>query len=93
MINLLIKKLKELNIGVEVVHGQLKLSAPKGSISPLLLDELKTNREELILFFKKHQSKTKKHLSIPSAPTSRDNGYPISDAQRRIWVLSQFRGG
>uniref|UniRef100_UPI001FD7A0B5 condensation domain-containing protein n=1 Tax=Pseudozobellia sp. WGM2 TaxID=2787625 RepID=UPI001FD7A0B5 len=25
--------------------------------------------------------------------TSRDNGYPISDAQRRIWVLSQFRGG
>ncbi|MEM9866039.1 MAG: amino acid adenylation domain-containing protein, partial [Bacteroidota bacterium] len=33
------------------------------------------------------------HFAIAPVPASDDNGYPISDAQRRLWVLAQFEGG
>ena len=33
------------------------------------------------------------YYSIPLIPISEDDSYAISDAQRRLWVLSQFEGG
>ncbi|WP_209406472.1 hypothetical protein, partial [Pseudozobellia sp. WGM2] len=78
----------EIEFGVEkeklIIYNSLDL------IPTSLLVEIKKNKKKLIDFLIETSND---NLSIPSAPTSRDNGYPISDAQRRIWVLSQFRGG
>uniref|UniRef100_UPI001ADF4979 hypothetical protein n=1 Tax=Pseudozobellia sp. WGM2 TaxID=2787625 RepID=UPI001ADF4979 len=55
-------------------------------------DFLIKNKQSIIEFISKNTYLNSSDI-IATITTSRDNGYPISDAQRRIWVLSQFRGG
>jgi len=46
----LLAKLKQLDIRVEVVEERLKIDAPKGTLTPDLVAELKEKKEEWGLF-------------------------------------------
>ena len=67
---------------------KLKIDAPKGAISEELKVKIKKHREELISHLSKRATN---QFSIPLAKEC--PSYPISYAQRRLWILSQFKGG
>ncbi|MEM7087476.1 MAG: condensation domain-containing protein [Bacteroidota bacterium] len=76
-----IHKLLSQNIHLRVEGGNLKVNAPKGVLTPELLDEIKTNKPYLTKLL---SSRTK----IPKLELA--DHYPVSPAQNRMWVLSKF---
>lgn len=80
----LIHKLVSAGVHLKVIEGNLKVNAPKGVLTKELLDEIKSNKEYLINLL---SSKT----TIPNAELSEN--YPVTPAQRRLWILSKFEGG
>ncbi|WP_046744448.1 non-ribosomal peptide synthetase [Kordia zhangzhouensis] len=86
-----IKNLSEQGIYLHLKEGKLKLSF-EGDISPEILQSVKAKKEEIIAYLQDHSLGAATEDSIPTIQTE-DNSYPISDAQRRLWVLSQFDGG
>jgi bacitracin synthase 3 len=91
MIGELIKKLQKLNINVDLVEGELKLKAPKGTLSPDLVSEIKQNKAELTEWIRTYKEKKGDLLSIPKVELQ--ESYPLSSSQRRIWLLSQTVAG
>ncbi|WP_271730167.1 condensation domain-containing protein, partial [Aquimarina algiphila] len=67
------------NISVEMANGD--------DLSRELRSEIIKYKDDLILFLKRK----KEFYEIPKI--SIQASYPISDAQRRLWVLSQFEQG
>ena len=86
-----IKNLSDQGIYLHLKEGKLKLSF-EGDISPDILQEVKARKQEIIAYLQNHSFVTASEEKIETV-VSQDNGYPISDAQRRLWVLSQYDGG
>lgn len=82
----LINKLKEANIDVLVKGNDLELHFDQAEISQELLQELKENKQELIQFLKKY-STTSESNEIKTVEKAEN--YDLSDAQKRLWILSQ----
>nr|WP_262903198.1 amino acid adenylation domain-containing protein [Chitinophaga rhizophila] len=72
-----------LGIILKVVNGDLKISAPKGVLTPALLEEIRQHKTQLLHIM---SSAT----SIPQAAEA--ISYPATSSQRRLWVLSKFKG-
>ncbi|MBC8757700.1 AMP-binding protein [Kordia sp. YSTF-M3] len=72
-----------LNKGIRltVVHGDLKVNAPKGALTNELLSAIKENKAYLIKLLSPE-------VTIPKAAFQLT--YPVTAAQRRIWILSKF---
>ena len=85
MINL-INKLERKNIYISLVGDKLELSYDD-EIDNEILQEIKANKEALIKFLKKYTD-TKKYEEIKAV--EEQTNYPLSDAQKRLWILSQF---
>ncbi|MFT6834183.1 MAG: hypothetical protein ACJA0H_000209 [Francisellaceae bacterium] len=84
----LLKKLKQNNIELISKNGGLSLDAPKGSVTPKLLQEIKDNKAELISFL---SSDIKQTQNIPKIKKVSDHVYPVlSAAQERLWFLSEL---
>ncbi|GGG24223.1 hypothetical protein GCM10011344_26200 [Dokdonia pacifica] len=88
MINL-INKLERKNIYISLVGDKLELSYDD-EIDNEILQEIKANKEALIKFLKKYTD-TKKYEEIKAVEEQAN--YPLSDAQKRLWILSQFDKG
>lgn len=90
MINLL-KKLSDNNIYLDIIDEKLKLYFEGDQIDASLLEEIKSNKEALIAYLKTHQITTLKEGGTQVIPlvAQSTNGYVLSSAQRRIWILSQ----
>ncbi|MGH2666782.1 amino acid adenylation domain-containing protein [Flavobacterium sp.] len=80
----IINKLESLGIILSVKDGKLDISAPKGSLTPDLIEEIKANKEDLIRMFSAFSY-------IPK--TTEEEHYPLTASQHRLWILSQFEGG
>ncbi|MCX6581054.1 MAG: amino acid adenylation domain-containing protein [Candidatus Aminicenantes bacterium] len=81
--------LKKLQINIQLADGQLKINAPKGTLTPVLLNELKERKEELIDFLKSTQTHVKSdYASIE--PVEKKDYYILSPAQKRIYILQQM---
>jgi amino acid adenylation domain-containing protein len=86
----IISKLKK-NKVLPVWDGdQLKLTGEVKSLPADILQEVKTNREEIVTFLRDTASKA---VNKPIPVIAEQPHYPLSNAQKRIWVLSQFEGG
>jgi len=72
------------NVKLNVVNGQLKVNAPKGALSTDLLNKIKSNKEYLIKLLTSNSS-------IPK--TVVQESYPVTPAQQRLWIMSNFDGG
>ena len=68
---------------------KLKYNAPKGTMTPILLSELKKRKEEIIQFLQQaNQSANKTSQTIQPAPKGID--LPLSFPQQRLWFLEQL---
>ena len=72
------------NINLKIVDGNLKINAPKGTLTPELISEIKSHKEYLLKLLSAN-------VKIPKAQIQKD--YPVTSAQERLWILSHFEGG
>jgi amino acid adenylation domain-containing protein len=84
----LLADLKKCNVVPLLVDDQLKLVGETDALTAGFIDEIKAMKGELIAFLKETlpQSTSLPILQVPAA-----TDYPASNAQHRIWLLSQFR--
>lgn len=86
----LIAALRKLQITPSISEGNLKLVGNTKSLPEELLSIVKQNKEDLILFLEESQS----NLELEQIPKVEvKEWYKLSNAQRRLWLLSQFEGG
>jgi amino acid adenylation domain-containing protein len=83
-----LKELAEQDIFISLDGENLKLKF-REEIQAAVLEDIKKNKEKLISYLKKEESKTKPGL-IPLAE-SKENAYPLSSSQKRFWLLSQIK--
>ncbi len=84
-----IARLKKLQINIQLTDGQLKINAPKGTLTPEMLNELKEWKAEVIDFFRSTQTQVKSiYASIE--PVEKKDYYILSPAQKRIYILQQM---
>ncbi len=88
----LLKELREHNIHVAVFEGNLKLKFDGDKPSSTLISKIKEHKEALISYLQE-QENTKKSREVISKIASSTEGYDLSPAQNRLWVLSQLEGG
>ena len=72
------------NVKLNVVNGQLKVNAPKGALTTDLLAKIKSNKEYLLKLLTSN-------TNIPKAVVQ--ESYPVTPAQQRLWIMSNFDGG
>ena len=90
----LLNKLKENNILLEAVDGELKIFAADPVINPDLLAGIKENKDELLRFLLSNdQAAFNKSFGRKIPAITGQPHYPLSPAQRRLWILSRFEGG
>jgi len=88
MVEELIYKLRKLNVKVNLAGEQLDVRAPKGVMDDSLMQEIRLHKDELISFVKK--STNEEPVSFDIEPAQKQKSYPLSSAQRRLWILCQF---
>ena len=81
----LLSRLGGLEVKLWNEQGRLRFRAPKGVMTEGLKSELRERKAELLAILDS-QSESIPHL--PEQPS-----YPLSHAQRRLWVLSQLEDG
>lgn len=82
--NQLLEKLNELSIKLSLKGDNLDIQAPKGSVTPNILEEIRNHKNEIVSFLKNISSKTTIQKS-----EEREN-YPLSSTQKRMWLLHQM---
>jgi amino acid adenylation domain-containing protein len=90
----LLKIIRDNNILLQVEEGSLKVYAGEAGIQPGLLAEIKERKAELLqLLMENDQAITADPYTqyIPVAPIQEN--YPLSSAQRRLWLVSQAEAG
>ncbi|RFM33509.1 non-ribosomal peptide synthetase [Chitinophaga silvisoli] len=92
MINDLILNLANQNILITVADGELIINAPKDVLTETLIDTIRKNKAALITYLSGNGATGKGAFdSIPSI--AEQASYPLSYAQRRLWIASQWEGG
>ncbi|NER98053.1 MAG: hypothetical protein F6J86_30200, partial [Symploca sp. SIO1B1] len=68
---------------------QLKINAPKGSLTAEIRNLLSQNKTELLQLIKQKSSNIKTN-DIPLVPTNRDTSLTLSYQQERLWSVAQL---
>ncbi|OHT47031.1 non-ribosomal peptide synthetase [Flavobacterium tructae] len=84
MIKNLLHTLQSFNIRLRVENGDLKITAPKGALTPEIIEEIKAHKNELTKLLSSSES-------IPKAAIK--ESYALTSSQHRLWTLSQFETG
>jgi amino acid adenylation domain-containing protein len=85
----IISKLRECGVVPKLVEGSLRLSGKTNELSSEFLAELKEHKHVLIEFLQELKSNAEQEIEI----VENKDSYEVTNAQQRIWVLSQFEGG
>ena len=79
--------LRSKQIIITVHEGQLAVHDPENSFTNQIVKELKAKKEKIIIFYNDIKNKTP-FTRIPIAP--KQNVYPLSSAQKRMYFLYEF---
>ncbi len=85
----LLQKLVKENIHLSLNEGELSVKIPKTGVDPGIINEIKSNKQELIAYLSNLTDPGK--AEIPSL--THQESYPLSFAQKRIWNLCQMNNG
>lgn len=85
----LLKELKARKAKIYTVDNKLKLDIKQEYLTKELSDKIKHFRDDLLTFL----SDTKEADYGQIEKVTQQESYPLSDAQRRLWILSQFEEG
>ncbi|HEX2939233.1 MAG TPA: condensation domain-containing protein, partial [Ruminiclostridium sp.] len=83
-----LSELKSKNIKLWVEDGLLRFRAPKGVLNEEIKSRLKDRKENIIDYFERKNAE--KIFSSPIEPVEEQEYYPLSAAQRRMFVLNQM---
>ncbi|WP_343914920.1 condensation domain-containing protein, partial [Aquimarina litoralis] len=83
----LIEKLEHKNIGISLNGNDLELDYDDQEIDQEIINEIRANRQELIVFLKKYLD-INNDIEIQSV--ANNINYKVSHSQKRLWILSQF---
>lgn len=78
-----LKQLSEKKIKLSVINDDLQIEAPKGTVTPELLKEIKLNKEAILLNLRSSLAK-KYYAGIPKTAIS--SSYPLAHSQKRFWI-------
>jgi hypothetical protein len=87
-----LSRLRSLNISLALAGDELRISAPKGVLTPDLRAELTQRKPEIVAFLRQAKPATG-NVRPPLLRTSREGELPLSFAQERIWFLDQLEPG
>ena len=88
----IITRISSLGGRIYLDNDELKLKAPKGSLPPELLAELKAQRDSVVEFLRSARSATTENdTAIPRV--SRDHPIAASYGQERLWFLQELEPG
>jgi amino acid adenylation domain-containing protein len=84
-----LSELRSLEINLWAEGDRLRYKAPKETLTPALLQELRERKLEIIEFLHKANTASTSHLT-PILPVPKDGHLPLSFAQARLWFLAQL---
>ncbi len=82
----LISSLAARGVQLWVADGRLRYRAPKGTLDPQHLEQIRGRRSELCAYILAHPEDRPRE-GLPAAP---DHGAPLSLTQERLWFLSKL---
>ncbi|MEM9547242.1 MAG: amino acid adenylation domain-containing protein [Bacteroidota bacterium] len=82
------QELKKLNARLYLEDGNVKLDIKRDLLTKEIHNAIKFHKEDILEVLSNHQSELQ---TIPKAELKKN--YPLSLAQKRLWVLSKFKGG
>ncbi|PCH93847.1 MAG: hypothetical protein COB85_06335 [Bacteroidetes bacterium] len=83
-----INELKKKQVKISLVNEKLKVTAPKGKLTPNIKAEISQRKKELSEFLKEVSDNSTDDKRIQPIPLQ--DHYELSHSQYRLWVLSQF---
>lgn len=83
----IITKLRKLKIELSLIEGKLKVNAPEGVMTNVILGEIKLNKEHLIEYVSKVGDK---EIFSSVSKAVLQEYYPLSTAQERMYFLQKF---
>ena len=86
----LLDELERNHVSIALDGEDLQLSFADEEINPRLVQKIRQGKSALIDYLRKY-APTTRHEAIPKAKV--EQMYPLSDAQYRIWMASQFESG
>jgi non-ribosomal peptide synthetase component F len=88
----LIIELRKQGVKLSIRDGELRISAPKGVMTPEMRERLSANKEALLELLSAADGASRPAAArIPQA--DRTQPIPLSYAQKRMWFLEEFEGG
>ncbi|MCP4153843.1 MAG: AMP-binding protein, partial [bacterium] len=85
----LLGRLNKMGVELRWEGDSLKISSPKGKLTPELFAELKEKKVELIEFLKKYED-TDDRAAAVLEPVEEKEYYPLSSPQKRLFVLQRM---
>ena len=85
----LLSELKNRKVQLWAEGDRLRYKAPKGSLSPELLGQIRLNKDEILTTLMGAQVKTRGDR-LHLVPLDRRQSIPLSPSQQRIWFLQQL---
>ncbi|SMO94314.1 amino acid adenylation domain-containing protein, partial [Flavobacterium resistens] len=87
----LLIELKKESIDIVLNDDELEVFYDTDDLDPVIYDQIKNNKDQLIQFLKSSKSDINNPFSIPLSPIKA--AYPLTNSQNRLWILSQLEGG
>ncbi|HEY0067936.1 MAG TPA: condensation domain-containing protein, partial [Flavisolibacter sp.] len=86
----IITELKRNKVVPRLEGDQLRLVGETKNLSPEFIEQVRTSKSDLISFLRNSMDQV---AFAPIPAVDKQEYYPASNAQKRLWVLSQFEGG